>query len=357
MKLIERYIVSEFLKLLALAIVSMVLIFILFDLFENMDNLMKYNVPVLAAGVFFIYKIPFIIGQISPVSVLVAVLISVGLLAKHNEMTAIKAGGVRLLRAVAPLLALGVVISFSVILMNEYVTPTALKKVDTFRKQWFGAQGGSFGKEGMWVKTSEGIINIRRLDITKERVYGVTVYSLEKPFRIRERASARAAAWQDGQWVASDATVWDFAPGGEAQRNVEPAYAIPGLAAPEDLLTIEDLRKNMGFFELRQYIKGLEADGYEANRYRVDLYGKISFPFVNFIMVIVGIPFALKTGRHSGIATGVALSVVIAFSYWIVFALTRSLGQSGAVPPFIASAFPDALFLAIGALMMGYVRE
>ncbi len=78
---------------------------------------------------------------------------------------------------------------------------------------------------------------------------------------------------------------------------------------------------------------------------------------VNFIMIFVGIPFALKTGRHGGIAAGVGLSVMIAFSYWIVFALTTSLGHSGILPPLIAASFPNILFLAGGALMLGYVRQ
>ncbi|MFQ5736100.1 MAG: LPS export ABC transporter permease LptG [Thermodesulfobacteriota bacterium] len=357
MKLLERYIVTEFLKLLALAVVSFVLVFILFDLFENMDNLMKFNVPVLASVVFFLYKVPFIIGQISPVSVLVAVLISLGILAKHNEITAVKAGGVRVLRVIVPLLLIGAVISVAVMLMNEYVTPTALKKVDGFRKQWFGVQESSFGKEGMWVKSGAGIINIRRMDVDKNRLNGVTVYVIEKPFRLKERVSSRTVKWRDGRWVADMADIWSFASEAEAVKRLERGYVIEGLAPPEDLLSMESLQKNMGFFKLRQYIKNLEAEGYESTRYRIDLYGKVAFPFVNFIMVLVGIPFALKTGRHSGIATGVGLSVVIAFSYWIVFALTRSLGQSGAVPPLVASAFPDVLFLAIGTLMLGYVRE
>ncbi|MDP2689528.1 MAG: LptF/LptG family permease, partial [Deltaproteobacteria bacterium] len=226
----------------------------------------------------------------------------------------------------------------------------------SLRKHWFGEMESSFGKEGMWVRTSGGIINIRRMDLAKNNLHGVTVYALEKPFKIKERVSSRLVRWQDGKWVARNATVWSFTDN-EADKKEEPYYAIEGLAPPEDLANIENLHKNMGFIELRQYIKSLEEEGYDTARYRIDLYGKIFFPFVNFIMVLVGIPFAFKTGRYSGIATGVGLSVVIAFSYWIVYAVTRSLGQSGAVPPLVASAFPDALFLAIGALMMGYVRE
>ncbi len=357
MKILEKYIISEFSKLLTIATLAFIVLFIMVDLFENMDNLIKFHVPLLSGLAFFSYKIPFIITQVSPVAVLVAVLLSLGILAKHGEITAMKAGGVRLLRTVMPLLFSGLVISLAVILLNEYVTPGAMKKVDTFRKQWFGVQGGSFGKEGVWVRTSNGIFNIRQVDLNRNLLQGVTLYVIEKPFKIKSRVYARQAVWKDERWFAPTATVWGFDGAGEAESREAEGITLEGLVEPADLANVENLQKNMSFNELKNYIKGLEADGYDPSRYRIDLYGKVSFPLVNFIMVLVGIPFALKTGRYSGIAAGVGLSVVIAFSYWVVYALTRSLGQSAVLPPFVAAVFPDILFLAIGALMFGYVRQ
>jgi lipopolysaccharide export system permease protein len=218
-------------------------------------------------------------------------------------------------------------------------------------------QERSIGAEGMWVRTSSGIINIKRMDLDNNRLQGVTAYHIDRPFQMRERVNARVLEWHDGRWFTDKASFRAFGAGAEAGMNTDGGYTLEGLAGPEDLVNIENLHKNMGFMELRQYIKGLEEDGYETTRYRIDLYGKLAFPFVNFVMVLVGIPFALKTGRYSGIATGLGLSVAIAFSYWVVFAVTRSLGQGGVIPPLVASAFPDVIFLAVGALMIGYVRE
>ncbi len=356
MRLVQKYMLSEFLKLLAIALGAFVALFLMVDLFENIDLLMKHNVPLSESINFFAWKLPFIIGQVSPVAVLVASLVSLGLLSKHGEITAIKAGGIRLLRAVGPLLFAGLVISVLVILMNEYVTPAALKKTDSFRQQWFGMQGGSFGKEGVWVRTQRGIFNVRQVDIGRNRLYGLTLYELEKPFTVRERIYSRSVAWEDDRWVAETATVWRFK-NGEVKREEAGSLEIKDFIKPEDLPNVENLQKNMSLGELRDYVRSLDKDGYDSSKYRIDLYGKITFPLVNFVMLLMGIPFALKTGRHSGIATGVGLSVVIAFSYWIVYAVTRSLGLNALIPPLMAAAFPDVLFFAIGALMFGYVKE
>jgi len=356
-KILEKHVLSEFLRLLAMAMAGFIVLFITIDLFENVDTLIEHKVPFLASFIFFIYKLPFIAGQVSPVAVLVAVLLSLGILSKNGEITAMKAGGVKLLRAVYPLLAAGLAISLAIILMNEYITPAAQKKVDTFRKQWFGVQGGTFGKEGLWVKSDGGILNIRHIDFRKNALYAVTYYELKKPFEVTSRVETPFALWRDNRWVAETAAVWTFTSEGEALAAEKEQFVLKGLAGPEDLVNLENFQQNMSFMELKYYIGELDKDGYETTKYRIDLWSKISFPLVNFIMALVGIPFALKTGRHSGIAAGVGLSIVIAFSYWMVYALTRSLGQGGMLPPLMAAFFPDLLFLAIGSLMYGYVKQ
>jgi len=358
MRLIQRYILSGFLRLLAISLFAFIVLFTVVDLFENMDELLKHNVPLLAGVSFFLYRIPYIVGQTAPVAVLVSVLLSLGLLNRHGEITAIKAGGIRLMRAVAPLLVAGLVISAGVVVMNESVTPVAMKKAASFRKEWFGARSSNFGKGGMWLRTSAGIYNIMHADLARNELHGVTLYVLERPFRAVGRITAETARFGKGGWKAEKAVVWSFAEDGKAlESRTVSGLVIPGLMDPVDLSDVENFQKNMGMRELGRYIKNVEAQGYDSSRYRLDLYCKLSFPLVSFVMVLVGIPFALKTGRHVGVAAGVGVSIVIAFSYWVVYALSRSMALGHMVPPLVAAAFPDILFLAAGALMMGQVKE
>jgi len=232
-KILEKHVLEEFLRLLVMALAGFIVLFITVDLFENVDTLMEHKVPALASFIFFIYKLPFIIGQVSPVAVLVAVLLSLGILSKHGEITAMKAGGVKLLRTVYPLLAAGLAISLAIILMNEYITPAAQKKVDTFRKQWFGVQGGTFGKEGLWVKSDGGILNIRHIDFRKNELFGITYYEVQKPFKVSSRVEAPSAAWLNNKWVAQTAAVWTFTREGEALAASGSSSCLKGLLSPK----------------------------------------------------------------------------------------------------------------------------
>jgi len=87
--------------------------------------------------------------------------------------------------------------------------------------------------------------------------------------------------------------------------------------------------EEMGFVELWTYIEKIQASGYNATRYLVDLHSKLSNPFLNFIMVLIGIPFALKTSRSGGVALSIGISVTIGFAYGLIYYIFISFGKSG----------------------------
>lgn len=358
MKTLERYILAEFTKLLVISFLTFILLFTLVDLFENMDNLMKNRVPFMTAARYFTYKVPFIIGQISPIAMLLSVLLSLGIFSKHGEITAIKAGGISLLRLLVPLFIYGAVLSGAMVFMNETVIPASSKKAESIKKLWFKElQASSFGKEGIWIRTNDAIVNIKQMDLKTNTLHGVTVYYVAKPFAMKSRVQSRMVSWKDNRWVADDASVWNFTGTGIVDRLTASNLTIDGLAPPLGIANVEEVQKNMSISELYRYIKNLEAEGYDTFKYSTELYGRLTFPAVNFIMVFVGIPFALRSGRHGSIASGVGVSIIIAFCYWVVFAVTKSLGSRGIIPPVLAASFPDVLFFAVGALMLGYVKQ
>ena len=113
----------------------------------------------------------------------------------------------------------------------------------------------------------------------------------------------------------------------------------------------------MNYAELRTYIQKIQASGYDATRYLVDLYSKLSYPLLNVIMVLIGIPFALKTGRSGGVALSIGISVMLGFLYGIVFYVFISFGKSGVLPPVLACWIPTLLFGLAGIFTLMSVRQ
>ncbi len=268
MKRLEKYILVEFLKLAGITFGAFIVLFLMVELFENIDRLTENKVPLAASAAFIMYKLPPIITQVSPIAVLLAVLLSLGILSRHGEITAMKAGGLRLMKVLLPLFVIGAVISASILFMNEAVTPGAFKKAESFEREWFGSgQSGSFGTSGVWIRSDDKIFNIRHIDLKSKELHGLTCYIIDKDFKVTERIEARLVAFDPSApsahsgWTAPAATVLNFPEGGEVRRTESTNLAIEGLGPPEELTSLENFRLTATFSELRQYIKALEADG------------------------------------------------------------------------------------------------
>ncbi|MBI5233765.1 MAG: LPS export ABC transporter permease LptG [Deltaproteobacteria bacterium] len=358
MKILRAYILREFLKILLLTTAAFMSVFLLVEFVERFNDLMERHVPFIEGLRFLFYKMPAIFTQTSPLAMLLATIITLGLFSRHGEITAIKAGGISILSAVSLLLIVGVLASGISIFINEAVVPAFNKKAMRFESRWLDKKStGIFGREGLWLKAADGIYNIKKLDLKNDAIEGLTFFRLSEDYNPISRIEARSVKWQNKKWVVKDALVMGFTPEGAVRSSIEHGLVLSSLKPPSDLVSEEPNPKDMGFAELKAYIQELDSQDYSAEKYRVDLWSKLTFPLVNFIMVLVGLPFALRPGRRSNIADSVAISVVIAVGFWIVFAVSRTLGQNGAVPPILAAVFPDMLFLAVGMYLYTYVRQ
>ena len=107
-----------------------------------------------------------------------------------------------------------------------------------------------------------------------------------------------------------------------------------------------------GFRELLGYIRKVEAEGYAATAYRVDLWAKIAFPFICIILCLVGTGIAAKTALKDGMAVSIAYGIGIAFLYWIFYSFCLSLGYGGMLPPPVAAWSANLVFLCLGVFTL-----
>jgi lipopolysaccharide export system permease protein len=109
----------------------------------------------------------------------------------------------------------------------------------------------------------------------------------------------------------------------------------------------------MNLWQLTAYIDKLREEGRPTTKYLVDWHDKIAFPFVCLIMAALGVPFAIKAGpRSGGVAFGLAMSVAVAFAYWVVHTLFIGLGHGGYIPPVIAAWSPTVIFGLFATIML-----
>lgn len=353
MRILTRYIFGEFIKIFILVLTASISLYLIIDVVENMGKLIEHHIPFGDGLRFFLYKAPFIFYQISPVAVLMATLLSLGIFAKYNEVIAAMAQGIHIARFALPFFASAAVISGFNFILNESVIPSANQKVIAVQQIIEGTnEKTQFARDSLWFRDNRDIYSINYIDPQKGVLKGLTIYTLDNDFNIVKRVDAREVNWMHGRWIATESIVSSFQQGRLVDEARIKENVIPLAEKPDDLKNVERLADEMSFRELLRYVQKLKREGYEATRYMVDLHAKLSFPFVSMIMVMMGMPFALKSGRHGGIAVGVGLSIIIGFSYWVVFAITTTLGYNGIIPPFLAAWLTNIVFAGFGILML-----
>jgi lipopolysaccharide export system permease protein len=116
---------------------------------------------------------------------------------------------------------------------------------------------------------------------------------------------------------------------------------------PEDLQRVAKKSEEMNFKELLYYIRDVEAEGYDATPYRVDLHGKFALPVACLIVCLIGAGITVRKIAQHGLSVNIALGIAVIFLYWIIHSFCMSLGYGGMLPPIIAAWMSDFIFACV----------
>jgi len=359
-RILQRYVLIEFLRLFSLTLSSLVFIYLVVLFFQKMNIFIKNQAPFYLIFEYLLYKIPLVTFQWTmPYGILLATLLTLGNLSRHSELTAMKAGGVSLYRITFPLLVVALILSFVSFLGNEYLVPYANAQTKYLldvrvRKE---NPSSSFKNYKIWYWSENRIFNIQVLDSQLMVLKGLTLYQVNSDFRCTQRVDAREAKWIDGKWRFYDGAVRSFGENGSIQTAPFRELEFPMKENWESFRKLEQHSDELSYTDLATYIRRIREAGYDSTRYLVDLYSKLSYPLLNLVMVLIGIPFGLKAPRSGGVALNVGISVLVAFTYGTFFYVFLSFGKSAILPPFIAAWTPTVLFFLGGIFTLMSVRQ
>ncbi|MBN1931226.1 MAG: LPS export ABC transporter permease LptG [Desulfobacterales bacterium] len=350
MSIIHKYIIRQILKYLAIVLVMVICIYIAIDFFEKIDDFIEAGLPLSKALPYFIFKIPFIIAQIIPVCLLLAVLITFGLMRKNNEIIALKSCGISIYYLVKPILLLGILAGLTLFLLFEVLVPITLDKanriwiVDVKKKSLITSK-----EKNIWLKDNRLITHIQYYHPEEKAVFGISLYYFDKDFKLIKRIDAKKSIYTQNKWLFYDLMESNLDPEKKTYQVTFYQQKFENLnLLPEDLKQVIKKSEEMTFKELLAYIKKIEAEGYDAATYRTDLHAKIAFPFVCIIMCILGTGLAVKGKKDEGITLNIAYGIGIAFVYWIFYSFCISLGYGDMLPPEIAAWIANFVFLCLG---------
>jgi len=355
---LDRYVLARFLTVLALVLASVLFLAVIVDSAEHVDKIAK-NRP--GAEVVVGYYRNFLMTislQVAPFAILIATLISLGILSKNNEDTAFKANGVSLYRLGAPIVAASIVAAVVAFTAGEYVLPLAQREQARFKNLIYGRPadwGIATPAEQRWhYGPGARIWHQEAIERDRGVLASPSVFEFDGAFDLVRRDAARQANWNGSEWIFRQGWTRTFGGVSEASYRTFLEDRMPGdppTAFTRQYRGAEEMR----FRELQRSARRLKASGYPTGDLETALQSKLSTPLLIPLMALLAIPFAFRIGKRgtlAGIGVGLALGIV----FLIAGAFFTKVGEAGALSPLLAGWSPNILALTAATWLLLRLR-
>jgi LPS export ABC transporter permease LptG/LPS export ABC transporter permease LptF len=369
--LLDVYIARQYLSVFLVSFVALVGIFYIATLIDLADKLLGGVTSTSVLIRYFFYATPQYVYYIVPMAVLVATLVTIGLLTKNSELIVMRACGISLYRSSLPLLLFAFIFSGLLFVLQEQVLAKSnreaqrlnaimrgypMQTIGVLNRQWIIGKSGDI----YWYQAFDPHRNhFRQLSIFHLSDGG---WQLDQLTYANEAQLAPTTPGEDSlTWLARGGWTREFSTTSRRGApsllvNYQPFGEKPiSLEAPAYFKTDDPDADRMTYGELKDYIGELKASGYHVVPYQVQLQQKLAFPFVAIIMTLLAVPFAVTTGR-SGAIYGIGVGLVLAIVYRTALSLFGALGSGGWVDPTLAAWSPNILFAAGAAYLLLTVR-
>ncbi len=360
--ILDEYVLREFLKMFAMVLAGFVLLMLVFTFFELIGDILRNHIPMTTVGDYLVNLAPSMLYQLTPLSVLIAVLVTFSLFNRSSELIAMKATGISIYRLVIPVVIIAAALACGLFAFDQYYLPQANRKQEALRNTIKGKPAQTtLNPDKKWIfgqrnpGEAERVFYYQFFDSEQNAFANLTVFEFDPAtFALTKRIFAERAAWnpRERAWVfengwertmqgANPTGFREFASASFAEVREEPGYF-----KKESLQSQE-----MNFGQLDRYIGDLQQSGFDTVGLRVQLYDKLAYPLVTIVMAVLAIPFALSMGRR-GSLTGLAAGVAIGLAWWGAHGLFVALGNVNYLPSALAAWSPDILFGLTGGYLL-----
>ena len=376
MRILDRYLMRFFLVSLIWCILAFVSFYIIIDLFGRLDAIIQNKTSVEVITSYYLSLIPLVFVRMCPLAVLLSTMYTLAGFSKNNEMTAAAAGGVHPRRILLPFILSGLVLSLVSMAVNEKNVPDSARKACRIKETKIkGNKEQHVWRNRIFYGSDNRKFYVKLIDTEKDSFSRIEITGYGKDGLELWKFHASKGKWVNGEWLFHDATLREFDSRGRVQSSVyagevkvnkagwtffkrglsaddEVEAVVPRLAGieetPGDFTRAQLKAEEMSSRELNRYIERLRGMGFNPKKELVSLHNKISLPFANLVVMLIGIPFAIRQ-RRGGVLIGFGNALAICLVYYLLQSIGSVLGESF-LPPVVGAWFANGIFGVTGIL-------
>ena len=360
MRLLHRFVVVELLPPLFYCLATFSFLAILVDLFNHLDDILKLHISWESVIVYYASYLPTIFVQSCPIAMLLATMYVLTNLVRSRQLTAMKAGGVSVVRALFPILFVALLLSLGTLIVNELVVPQAGRLAQQIREEKFRTPDepetipyiATLGK-------GNRLYYARSFDTKNALVKELIILEHDTRHNLVAKHTVEEAHYDGNRWIGKKHVLYHLDPQtgevvGEPIVTPEDVLDIP--EKPSDFLAkTQASAEFMNAKQLRAHIQDLSTlSQRHIRRLRVDWHNKFAFPLSTLILTLIGIPFALEV-RKGGMITNLGAGLLVGMFYYLVVSVALALGKGGILPAPIAAWISPALFGFLGTTLLSKI--
>lgn len=335
MKIFDRYIIVSFLRNYVLSFVVLVGLYVALDMIFNFDELTRGALPqgaspeqttsslmhaltvIVNIGDYYFYQMFAFFVQLSGIIPVVAAAFTLMRMMRFNELTAMLAAGVPMMRIAAPIIVAGVVMSGLVVIDQELIIPNIAHKLVRQHGEAGQARGASFRVTGLEDSTGSLLIAGRYTPPGYDRTGAMAPAVMQEMDVIEFSKDREPVAHIQAREAVYDGKAWRLT-GGERQTGLRPQDKIAKTPVTE---WKTDLGPNeIALYRKSSFVEFLSLSQINALLEHPRNYGtqpllrvrhwRLVQPIANVLLLVLAIPCIL-TREPNALKTTAAKTVLV----------------------------------------------
>lgn len=356
MKVYERHLAREIYGDTLLVLAAFLALFAFFDLIHELESVGRGGYEIHHALGFVALTLPGRAYEIFPIAVLIGTLYALTLLARHSEVTVLRASGLATRDLLLTLAKLGAVFVVLTLIIGEFVAPQTERMAQQLQLTAKSKLVGQEFRSGLWVKDGHSFINVREV-LPDATLRGIRVYTFDEEYRLRSISEAEKGSYaSSGHWRLERIAQTVFA---DERASVTRQDELEWTSAlnPDILSVLLVVPDRMSLVNLFHYIRHLSDNQQKTQRYEIAFWKKLFYPLATLVMMALALPFAYAHDRTAVVSVKVFIGVMLGILFHMLNGMFSHLGVINSWQPLVAAVTPSVIFLLGAGSLLWWVER
>ena len=357
MKLLDRYVLFQFLRIFAACALGVPFLFMVIDVADNLDRFLDQGSTWGQIVLHYVYEFPYQSLLGFPIATLLGSVFTVATMSRNFEVAAAKAGGVSFYRLGLPILCGATLLSIVALGLTELVAVTTRKSAEILEQE---EQRSQTIRNAFVYRGDDGMVyKARLLDTREGRMDDVQVERRgAEPDFATIHITAATAQYDSAaaRWVLQQGWMREFrGPEEETAYEFREMFVRELDETPEELQARPKEPDEMRYAELGRLVDSVERSGGTTNGLRTSQALRIAFPFTCLVIAVFGMPLA-HSNKRGGAPTSIGIALGTTILFLTLIRIAEAMGAGGALSPTAAAWLPNSVFFATGILLFARLR-